>query len=92
MEVAAVSLLLIALVGAFLALVAALVLLRPKTERSVAFPQSMKQFVILASVLSLVCIVLYMMAEYATVGSSASIGSTIRPSASIGSEIASASV
>ncbi|RTL81022.1 MAG: hypothetical protein EKK29_18860 [Hyphomicrobiales bacterium] len=92
MEVAAVSLLLIALVGAFLALVAALVLLRPKIERAVEFPDAMKQFVILASVLSLVCIVLYLIAEYATHESSTSIGSITRPSASIGMEVASASV
>lgn len=66
MEVAAVSLLLIAWVGAFLALISALVLLRPKTERLVACPQAMKQFVILASILSLVCIVLYKSAAKAT--------------------------
>ncbi len=90
MEVAVVSLLLIALVGAFLAVVAALVLLRPKTERAVEFPDAMKQFVILASVLSLVCIVLYMIAEYATLESNASIGSITQPSASIATEVAAA--
>ncbi|MEK4031839.1 hypothetical protein WOC76_01690 [Methylocystis sp. IM3] len=91
MEVAAVSLFLIASVGAFLAVVAALVVLRPQRERAAISPDAMKQFVILASVLSLVCIVLYIIAEYTTIEKSASNGSMIRQSGFVRATIALAS-
>ncbi len=63
MEVAAESLFLIALVSAFLAAIAALVLLRPKTEQGAQF-QPLRSFVFLGSILSLVCMVLYLAAQH----------------------------
>jgi hypothetical protein len=72
MDVAAESLLLIALLSAFLAAIAALVLLRPKTDRAANYFSSLRGFVFLASILSLVCVVLYMTAQHEVGGRSAS--------------------
>ncbi len=80
MEVAAESLLLIALLSAFLAAIAALVLLRPKTERAANYFSSLRGFVFLASILSLVCIVLYMAAQHEVGGRSASSTAARQPS------------